>query len=251
MSKRSLQFAKVLLLVVLVVAIQLAHAEEKVDPTEGLEALEFEELQTRLSDLHDGKISLKKFTTKEELIDAIVKKYKKIEEDEKFEAMVSLAVIRRDESYGDFLHNVHVEADFKSGHIQKFNEFKEQFKNTLPNFEDLEFTVTRYVDTQNTQAFSFSTVFQYGGYLCLFLALAGDHMPLPAGVKNFFRTRRNLIFSTSMMLSLASSNAGRTHAFEVHVDNRLVYSGLANSRPPTVDELRQILLQETLLRDYA
>lgn len=239
----------VLLLVILVVAIEYGAASEvnfTLSDNATLKSMDLEDLQEKLSELHQDSISLKEYDTKEKVIAGIQKKEKEIMEKAIFEANVKAATRRREKAFGDIVHSVHVVVDLKSGYGKTFKEYKELFRFSLPNFDDLDFSMEPFVNT--SKAYTYISYLPYIGYVCLLLAVGGSILPFPERVKAFLRTRSQIFITTGLLLTTAG--ATRSTAFEVTVDNRLVYSGLQSRRPPSAEQLRQILLTQTLLQDY-
>lgn len=236
-----------LLLLLLLVVIQFGSARtENSTVSDELEALDLEELQEKLRELYHESISLKEYETKDKAIKAIKKKENELREEAAFEANVEAAAARREKAFGDVVHSVHAVVDVKSGYGKTFEEYKEFFRMSLPNFDDLEFSMEPYTNTN--QAHIYLSYLPYLGYFCLFLVLSCPALPLPERVKNFIRTRSQILITTGLLLSTAGST--RSTAFEILVDNQLVYSGLQSRRPPSAPHLRRILLTRTLLQDY-
>lgn len=236
------------LLVIAVLVIQLGAAEENstLSSDDDLEALDVEDLHTKLSDLYQGTIKLKEYDTKEKVISAIKKKEQELREQAAFEEEVEAAAGRRERAFGDIVHSVHVILDIKSGYGKTYDAMKEFFQMALPNFDDLEFSVEPYIHKSKAQAFT--SFLPYIGYSCLLLAVGSSFLPLPERLKGFIRARPQIFITTGLLLAQAGSY--RTTAFEVRVDKQLVYSGLQSQRPPSAAYLRQILLKKTLLQDY-
>lgn len=236
------------LLIIVALAFHLGAAEENAVLTsdEDFEALDLEDLYTKLSDLYQGKIKLKEYDTKEKVISALKKKELELKEEAAFEEEVEAAAARRERAFGDIVHSVHVILDVKSGYGKTYDAMKEFFQMALPNFEDLEFSVEPYI--QKSRAQTFTSFLPYIGYSCLLLAVGVSFLPLPERIKGFIRARPQIFVTTGLLLAQAGSY--RTTAFEVQVDKQLVYSGLQSQRPPSAAYLRQILLKKTLLQDY-
>lgn len=241
-----------LLHVLLVVALLFSiagHAVKLDVDEENLEALDIPELQQRLSDLNPGKtINFDDYRTKKSLIEVIEYSRNRIKDEAEFEAKVKEAAERRSAGGGDHLHLVVIHAGARSNFVLKTDTYRDMLRETMPNYDDIDLTVKTY--DFGTQQPALGRYLRIIGYVCLFLAIAGEWMPFPEAVKSFVRSRRMMLVSTSMMLSVSSNTAGKVDACEILVDNRLVYSGVEKRKIPTKPELRRILLEATLLLDY-
>lgn len=202
-----------------------------------------EELQTKLSELYNGKVDLSKYTEKDKIINAIQLKQEKLQEQNIFEEKVAISAKKRENSFKDFPHEVHLIAD--PSKMKIYREYQKEFEEKLPNFEDFEFTSETY---KSDSKFETVTMFRILGFSLIFLSLAKNYLPFPAGVKNFITTYNRFFLTTALFLT--TMNQPHKHAFEVMLDGRIIFSGLENRRLPLFSELRKMLLEETLLHDY-
>lgn len=85
----------------------------------------------------------------------------------------------------------------------------------------------------------------------LTLALAGPQMAfLPATVLNFIGQQRGMVIGAGFMLNMVGNSLSQTGAYEVSLDGNLIYSKLQSGSVPTVEEMRRIILEKTLLAMY-
>nr|CAJ2480498.1 unnamed protein product [Leishmania braziliensis] len=80
----------------------------------------------------------------------------------------------------------------------------------------------------------------------------GDQIKfIPESTRAVLLQRRSLIISGSLLLSVLSRAALPSNAFEVFLDGELIYSALdTGGRVPTAELLSNLLLEQTLLKDY-
>lgn len=85
----------------------------------------------------------------------------------------------------------------------------------------------------------------------LALALGGPQLAfLPPTVINFLNQQRGMVIGAGFLLNMVGNSLSQTGAYEVSLDGTLIYSKLQSGTVPTVDELRRIILEKTLLDKY-
>eukprot|EP00796_Vickermania_ingenoplastis_P005539 gene5539-3995_t len=214
---------------------------------EELQEMDLEELKSVLHDMSDKTTNIKKHKTKEEVIKAIHNTINQKKENAKFEVLVNASVHQRSLEDGDHLHSVHIQADRVGGLLRRCEQLKTDLQNTFPNHEDIELTCESFFAPPTTKSFLSS----YMPYAFLILIIFGEHLPfVPGLVRRFLQRHRALMFSTVTMVMMTTMNRTPTPTFEVFVDDKLVYSGISRGMPPSPALLRQLVLTETLLRDY-
>lgn len=229
------------------VLLGLSCVTVRAEVQEAIEQMSLEDLHQKLSAMKGRDVKEKDYPTRESAIREIRHIEETLKDEAAFESEVKAAAEKRRLGMGDHLHAVLIEADSKS--IYQLKKQKEHWAKLIENYEDLEFAFEVFKAEADHRMKA--NLLQYGSYAVLGLGIVGDALPLPAMIKNFLRTRRILVFSTFMMMSTLSNTMSTTGAFEVYVDDVLVYSGLKTGAVLSEAKLRRLLLEQTLLQDYS
>lgn len=264
-------------------AATAADASTK-SPTAHLDGLSVEELKALLVEKKKGWVNLDRFKDREALVKAIFDMDQKEAAQIAFRAEVAAAArwyaehqsqlkaahhwatgsrTRRDNaeaaaaggSDGDEAqHEVLVLYNEASGYGSKFEALRKELQESeavsLPNLADFKIVGQAY--PMSPRRVLISKALQGAFFGTLGLALLGDQLKfIPESVLAVLRARRGLITSTGFMLNVLSRAALQNSAFEVFLDGKLIYSALnASGRVPTAALLSNLLLEQTLLKDY-
>ncbi|KPA85998.1 hypothetical protein ABB37_00286 [Leptomonas pyrrhocoris] len=126
---------------------------------------------------------------------------------------------------------------------------KVQLQRSLPNSKEMRIVGATYPTPPLRAAIGRACSFAFMGTLAL--ALAGPQMGfLPPTVVNFIGQQRGMMIGAGFMLNMVGNSLTQTGAYEVSLDGELIYSKLQTGAVPSVEEMRRIILEKTLLEDY-
>lgn len=128
---------------------------------------------------------------------------------------------------------------------------KEHMTTNLPNTDEVAFAGETYPLSPVKQAISQLCSFAF--ITTLILAFVGDKLPMsvPQQLLSFVQERKAMVVGAGFVLNLLGSNLAQSGAFEVFIDDTLVWSKLERGEVPTIPILKKIIIEHTLLRDYA
>ncbi|KPA85995.1 hypothetical protein ABB37_00284 [Leptomonas pyrrhocoris] len=152
-------------------------------------------------------------------------------------------------------HKLRVLYSAARGHGERFTALVKDLESSeavkLPNLDAFRIVGEPY--PISNESVLLGQVFQVLFYGVMALAIMPDLLPfIPEAVRNILRTRRGLVISTAFMLNMLSRSLLQNNAFEVYLDDELIYSTLKfGGRLPTSEMVSNMLLERTLLKDYA
>ncbi|XQJ31046.1 Selenoprotein T, putative [Leishmania guyanensis] len=126
---------------------------------------------------------------------------------------------------------------------------KQQLQRVLPNAGDVQIVGGTY-PTPPARALA-AKVCSTAFLASLGMALAGGQLAfLPPAALNLIVQQRGMLVGTGFLLNMIGSSLTQTGAFEVTLDGELIFSKLQAGAVPTVEVMRRIILQKTLLDKY-
>lgn len=94
-----------------------------------------------------------------------------------------------------------------------------------------------------------ANLFTLAVLLVAIVGLFGPQMHfLPPEVSLFLITNRSYLIGFAVFLFVLGGSIRQTGAFEVYVNDQLIFSKLTQGRAPSSTELRQLILQASILR---
>lgn len=257
-----------------------------------LDSFSEEELKALLSEKKKGQVNLKRYKSREGLVNAIRDVEKKEQAQRAFREEVAAAArwyaetqeeikyqraaARRAKSSrirhegevpatlrhsgangnGDSpMHELHILYSEANGYGKNFAALVKDLESSetvrLPNLDTFRIVGEPYPISRESAILG--QVLQVCFYGVLALAVVPDFVPfIPEAGRNMIRTRRGLVISTAFMLNMLGRSVIQNNAFEVHLDGELIYSTIKLAgRLPTSEMVSNMLLERTLLKDYA
>ncbi|CCW71930.1 unnamed protein product [Phytomonas sp. Hart1] len=148
-------------------------------------------------------------------------------------------------------HKVVMQYCIGCGYAKHFENIKKDLEASLPNIQDVRISGINYpipyvralIGKLCTILFFTSFIIgSFGQYLRSFF---------PARVHEFLLNKRSLIIVFGIMLNLFGNSLMQNGAFEVHVNDELVYSKLLEGKAPSSQDVYKLILEKTLLKDYS
>lgn len=255
-----------------------------------LSGLSDEELKTLLSDKKKGQVNFKRYKDRNDLVEAIREVERKEVAQQAFRSKVAAAArwyaetqeelkwqratarrakASRIKRAGDIpaslrsdgsadlppTHELRVLYSEANGYGRHFTALVKDLESLeavrLPNRDAFRFLGVPYPITKKSALLGQTLQVCFFGVLAL--AIVPDLVPfIPEAGRNMVRTRRSLIISTAFMLNMLGRTVLQGNAFEVYLDDELIYSTLKlGGRLPTSEMVSNMLLERTLLKDYA
>lgn len=249
-----------------------------------------EELKSLLSDKKKGQVNFKRYKDRNDLIKAIrdvekkekvqkafrdevaaaAKWYAEAQEEAKYQrAAARRAKASRIKHEGDIpaslrhdrsntaapQHELRVLYNEANGYARYFATLVKDLESSetvkLPNLDAFRIVGEPYPISPSTAILG--QVLQVCFFGVLALAIVPDLVPfIPEAGRNILRTRRGLVISTAFMFNMMGRTVLQNNAFEVYLDDDLLYSTMKlGGRLPTSEMVSNMLLERTLLKDYA
>lgn len=118
----------------------------------------------------------------------------------------------------------------------------------LPNADEVQFTGDLYPLSPTRAALA--RVCSLGFFSAVALGIFGANIPanlLPPEVLTFVQQKKPYVIGGGFLLNVVGNNIARSGAFEIYIDDKLVWSKLEKGQVPELRVLEKTILQETLL----
>lgn len=124
---------------------------------------------------------------------------------------------------------------------------KTELRRSLPSSERFVFIGDNY--PLSTSRAIVANLFTVAVLIVAIVGIFGSRMHFfPPEMRAFLTTNGSYLVGFSVFLFVLGGRIRQTGAFEVYVDDQLIFSKLSLGRAPSATELRQLILETSILR---
>ncbi|CCW64871.1 unnamed protein product [Phytomonas sp. EM1] len=148
-------------------------------------------------------------------------------------------------------HKVVIQYCIGCGYAKHFESIKKYLEANLPNIQDVRILGFNYPIPFFRLLVGRLCTFMF--FISFAIGAVGQHLRslLPVRVHEYIVQKRAFVIGFGIMLNLLGNSLMQSGAFEVYINDELVYSKLLEGKAPSSQDVYKLTLEKTLLRDYS